>query len=284
LRVKKLVKRLLTILAVALTVVVVGCTIGLILLRATPRWYQLPKLTAEQKEAAAQSATNKLALIQNEAARIRAQERSRSRSPTAESAPSAGITVSFSDHELNAFFDKWAAWNNWKSAYEKYLTDPVIVLEHGRLIMAGRVRELGTIASLHFEPQIDKDGMLRLELTRVLGGRLPLPEAVLGDYRQRFAGLMAQQMPRWRRSAAIDRHGQPNTSAVCATMGTLLLKIMEHEEADPVLFLPLIESGFVPVKLTQIQIEDHKLTFTVQPLPALEREQLLTRIKSSSGQ
>lgn len=281
--VKKLLKRLLTAVAGGLGAVVLFCSVGLILFKHTPGWYKIPALTAEEFEAAAQRVANKLAQIQNEAGRIRVAERAQRSNPAATTrAPATRrITVSFTDHELNAFFNKWAAFNNWKAGYERYITDPVVILNDGRIILAARVRDLDTVASLHFESRIDEQGQLRLDLVRILGGHLPLPEALFGNYRDRLVGAIRQRIPRWSEGAAIDRSGTPNTNAVRATMATLLLDVMAHEPADPVLFLPLVEHGSVAVRTTDVRIENHTLTLTVQPLTSGERADLLRRLKET---
>ena len=58
-----------------------------------------------------------------------------------------------------------------RDKYSDYLDDPKVVLRDGRLILAGRLRELGTVASFQFKPTIDDSGKLRLDLVRVTGGR-----------------------------------------------------------------------------------------------------------------
>ena len=106
---------------------VVGIMLVLwMLMRGTPDWYHPRSMTVEQFEAAAQRATNKLAMVQNEAARARAVENAQRRHPsTSTSKPARDpITVSFTDDELNAFFDKWSVFQGLKNSYEKYLSDP----------------------------------------------------------------------------------------------------------------------------------------------------------------
>ncbi len=282
----KFFKRVLLLLSVLLGVAVVCCALGLWLFRAEPDWYKRPTFTAEQREAAAQRATNKLALIQNQAARARAQERmNRDGATTVPATNPAGnaITVSFTDDELNAFFDKWVAWNDWKAGYERYISDPVIFLNDGRIILAARAKELNTVASLHFGPKIDSQGRLHVGLDRVLGGNLPRPAAVLGDYRRRLAQSMRQRLPQWRAAAAMDRSGAPNSSAISATMAALLLHVLADEPAYPVLFLPLVDRGAVAVKLSAVKVENRALTLTVEPLSAAERAALLERIKQGTS-
>src|SRR5687768_12200598 len=104
-------KRVLVVLGALLGAAVAACAVGLFLFRAEPDWYRLPQFSAEQREAAAQRATNKLAQIQNQAARARAAERmSRGEGSTGTTTPAThpsvdAITVTFTDDELNAFFD-----------------------------------------------------------------------------------------------------------------------------------------------------------------------------------
>lgn len=256
---------------------------GFALFRSEPEWYRPVALDPEQREQAAQSATNKLALIQNEAAKLRRDERMADRASEPVTVPSVPITVSFSEDELNAFFDKWAVWNEWKAKYERHITEPVILLDDGRIVLAARVRALNTVASLHFAPKVTPDGELSLELVRILGGRLPLPEAVLGNYRDRLTNAIDRRMPQWRRDAQIDSTGTPNTSAVAAAMGDLAARIIAHEPADAVLFLPMLDQQLrprsVPVRLTDLSIAHRTLTLTVQPMTAPERAELLARIR-----
>jgi hypothetical protein len=208
--------------------------------------------------------------------------RSANPAPATVSSESA-ITVTFTDVELNAFFDKWIAWNNWKAAYDPYIADPVLVLDEGRLIVAARVKELDTVASLHVRPSVDVQGRLRLDVERVLGGKLPLPASVLGDYRARLSRSIAQRLPRWRASSALDRAGAPNTPLILAAMSQLLVNVLDERPADPVLFLPLVGQRAVPVKLTHVKIEDHAMTLTVEPLGARDRAALLERVKQGTS-
>ena len=84
-------------------------------------------------------------------------------------------------------------------------------------------------------------------------------------------------------AAAIDRSGSPNSSAVAATMGSLLVQILDGKPGEPVLFLPLVDQGAVAVKLTHVEIADHALTLSVRPLSAAERDQMIARFKSASS-
>ena len=55
-------------------------------------------------------------------------------------------------------------------------------------------------------------------------------------------------------------------------MAELFFHIMRHEPADPVLFLPLADrADSVPVRITDIEIDDGKLMLAVVPLSPAER-------------
>src|SRR4051794_26110023 len=114
-------KKRLAVTAAMLVGGVVGTVLVLwMMMRGTPDWYRPRMMTVEQLEAAAQRATNKLAMVQNEAARARAVERAgRNRSTASSTTPATtlpaapgAITVSFTDDELNAFFDKWSVFQS----------------------------------------------------------------------------------------------------------------------------------------------------------------------------
>jgi hypothetical protein len=269
--------------AIALTVLV---TVW-VLVRGTPDWYELAELTPQRRDAAAQRAEAKLVTVQNEAALARATERaaaassssasSRDRSATQPNPRS--ITVSFTDDEINAFFDKWSVWQSVRASYERLLTNPRIVVKDRRIILAGRLAEIDAIASLHFEPKIDQHGRLELTLARTLAGNLPLPDALFDKYRQRASGAIARQMPLWRQQASIDRTGVANSSAISSAMSQVLMNVLNERPSDAVLFLPLVDQGSIPVKLTAMKIEDHTITLTVHPMTPAERSDLLARIK-----
>ncbi|WP_428938115.1 hypothetical protein [Fontivita pretiosa] len=257
---------------------------GWIMVRGTPEWYRPGSLTAEQREELAQRAERKLVGVQNEVARARAAEYAAQHHNSTRPATSAGqpFVISFTDDEINAFFDKWSVWQNVKQSYSKFLTDPRIVLREGRMILAGRLNDVDAIASLHFEPRITPDGRLDLRLVRVLAGKLPLPAGVLDKYRDRSSRALMQRMSRWRQNASIDSTGIANANAISAAMGQVLIDVLHNRPADAVLFLPVIDHGSIPVRLIDVRIEDNSITLTADPMNAAERGRLLQSIRTGS--
>jgi hypothetical protein len=273
-------RKLLLTVAILLVLLLGGMIVLLSLARADPDFYRPLSLTPEQRQAAAQRAENKLTDLQNRAARHRAAERAAARRDLND--PVTSITVSFTDDELNAFFEKWAVVGDWKQAYERYVEDPIVIVRDGRIILAGKVKELGVIASLHFEPRIDDAGMLDLRLVRVLGGRLPLPHGVIGRYETRLAAQLNRRLPAWQRAARFDESGAANSSAIAATLSKLLLNILRDKPTEPVLFLPVIGGeGNVPVRVTDLQLKDGEVTIVVEPMSHEQRAQLLARIRAT---
>jgi hypothetical protein len=296
--VKKWPKRL----AIVTTCLLVGlCLVsgGLYLMfHRTPDWYALPQRTQAERDAAAHVAEQKLTQTQQffEAAHAREvqrryAERHNSTSPTANSPATsqpAAITVSFTQDELNAFFAKWAAVNAWRERYDDYISDPAIILHDGRVILAARVKEMDTVVSMHVEPMLDpagdanaRGGGLHLEIVKILGGNLRLPEAVIDKPRTKLIDAMRAALPDLQHDARIDANGAANREAVCAGMIKLALNVLRHEPGEPVLFLPLIskENHSVPVRLTAVRVENQTLTLTVEPLGPTDRAALLDRIR-----
>jgi hypothetical protein len=261
-----------------LVIVVVLGVQGWWLVRGTPDWYLPQALTPEQREAAAQSATDKLILIQNQAARAR-MDGNRNQA----AAEAGAISISFSENEINALLEKWSAWGNFKATYERFISDPRLVLKDGRIILAGRVKELGAVASLHFDPQIDQDGRLKIKLARILAGKLPLPHAIVSRYQQQGIDAIKAHLPAWRRNARIDSTGLANGDAISAGMGLLLVDVLRQKSAEPILFLRLVESGSIPVKLSEVKIDGHDLTLVVRPMTPQQRDQLLRQIRDGDA-
>src|SRR5439155_25913177 len=111
---------------------------------------------------------------------------------------------------------------NWDAKYSQYVEGPLVILHDGRLIVAGEVKDLGTVASFQFRPQIDSSGRLKIELLNVAGGRLPLPQSIWTSYRDQLSRSIRQNMPLWQARARIESAGAANASAMSAMMGRML--------------------------------------------------------------
>jgi hypothetical protein len=254
-------------------------------LHRTPAYYHYLAMSDAQREAAAQSATNKLADLQNAAAQIAALARRQAASGTSgqdggDVAAAAPITVSFSGEELNAFFEKWASFLGWKKSYERYIQDPELVMQEGRLVFVGTARDLGAVATIELEPSLDEQGQLLLTISRVRLGDLPLPQSFLGVYRQRLRDAVTHHLPRWQAAAQLHADGSANGSAIAAQMAQLLLRTLDDRPADPVIFLPVIQRGSMPVRLLAVHVAPDVLTLTVQPMNMSESQRMIQHIRN----
>jgi hypothetical protein len=285
-RMKKWKRRIFISSAAVVMALLIVSLIGWRMLQGTPDWYQPQALTADERAAAAQRVINKLVPIQNQAAFVRGSERHPGSAPSTRA--SEEMTVSFTDQELTATFQNWSVINNAKSLYERFVLDPCVVMQDGRLILAGKFKELDTILSLHFAPQIDEQGRLSMRLERVLAGKLPLPASLFDKYQQKITASLNQRLPAWRRSAVIDPTGIANSPAVEAATGQQLLDVLHDRPTEPVVFLQLVSAGNMPLKLRAIEVKDHAIQLTVQPMNPAERAELLERIREpqplASGQ
>jgi hypothetical protein len=254
-------------------------------LHRTPAYYHYLVMSDAQREAAAQSATNKLADLQNAAAQIAALARRQAASnaagaETVDVPTAAPISVSFSGEELNAFFEKWAIFLGWKKSYERYIQDPELVMQEGRLVFVGTARDLGAVATIEVEPSLDEQGQLLLTIARVRIGDLPLPQSFLGGYRQRLRDAVSRHLPLWQAAAQLHADGSANGSAIAAQMAQLLLCTLDNRPADPVIFLPVIQRGSMPVRLSAVHVGPDVLTLTVQPMNTSESQRLIERIRN----
>jgi uncharacterized protein YpmS len=284
---KKWIKRLMLGLALLLSVTALFMVGGFALIRRTPDFYHHHLLTPAQRAAAAARAETKLTVMQNMVADSHGSEIQKLNG-TATLPPQGARTFSFSDDELNSLFNKWSDLHDWRQFYERYIDDPIILLQPGRLILAGklRIKDLDMVVSVHFAPKITPDGQLDMNLVQILGGKLPIPqETLMGPMRDKMNGFLAIHLPNWRAKANIDPTGATNEDAMKVALGKLALHTANHEPGDPVVFFPLMSHGLisVPVKLTGIQIDKDLLSLTVVPMNGVERSQLLDRIKQPAG-
>jgi hypothetical protein len=194
------------------------------------------------------------------------------------STSSRSYTASFTEQELNAFFDKWSMTYRWDEKYARYIKDPTIALRDGRIILAGTVPDVGTVASFHFAPAIDDKGQFRLNVARVLAGRLPMPDMVWSAQRERLENAVRSRLPEWQKKAEIAPNGVANADAIAADASKLLLEMLNNRPRRPVLLLPFGEKA-VPVRLTDVKVADGTLSFTVIPVTPAERAALLERVR-----
>jgi hypothetical protein len=284
----KWVKRLVRVVAVVVVIAVVGAGVAWYLLRGRPSWYDAQVADPAAVQAAAVRAENEFKRTIDWAASQQAEERAAIRaardappatSPSTGPATRRSLTVTFTEQELNAAFDKWGKAYGWDQAYGQYVRDARVVLYEGRLIFAGDVKDFGTIVSLHFQPAVDPQGHLQFELARVLAGRLPLPESAFNSYRDKLEKKVRASLPELQRGARIEPDGSANEKAVAATMAKLLLHVLDRRPGEAVLFLPANQGKQVPAKLTDVNIDGKSIALTVQLMTPSERAALLGRIR-----
>ena len=251
-----------------------------------PAWYGRVRAPG-QIAAAAQRAEIQLTQTSNWAAAVQNFQAHPALRQTAAAAdlPADTQQISLTDDELTGFFQKWDAAFGWSERYRDYLTDPQIILNDGRLILAATVKSLGTVVSVHFEPKLE-DGKLRVSVVQVMAGRLPLPQAYWDQYSQKLRGAIEAHLADWQQEASIGADGTANGPAVAAAMSELLLNVLQDKPAEPALFLPYNyakvhrDGRCLPVRLTAVSIEGTTLNLTVRPLSPLERQQLLEYIRT----
>ena len=283
---RKWIKRSLLGIAVVLTA---AAALSYWAFKGTPAYYQRPQLSAQERADAATRAEQKFIRTREWANDLWAGEQrslvagqggSATKPATFAATARAGepFTVSFTEHELNAFFEKWS--KSWEQRYQQHVRDPAVVLRDGRIILLGTLVDAGTIASFHFRPLVDDADQLRLTLESVRAGRLPMPEMVWAAQRDRLVAGLQRRLPAWQRGATIAPNGVANADAVAAHMSKLLLDVLERRPREPVLFLPFEDDGrAVPVRLTDVRVAEGELTLTVEPMTPADRAGLLDRIR-----
>lgn len=270
------------------------------LLRGTPAWYRPDLLTPQERQEAAARVEDKLIHMYNwvaatHARRVLAVDATKappSASPsTAYSAaadflahePAQPFQIAFTETELNAFFEKWADVGDRRAALGQYVQNPRLVLRDHQIILAGTLKDLGLVVSLEFEPKIDNQGDLQTNLVRVVAGKLPLPDIIWAGRRKQALDVLTRQLPELQQRSTIAVDGTASPAAAEASMNKLLQAVLDHQAADPVLFLPydaLRPDRCVPVTVSAVAIQNDTLTMTVQQMTAPQRHALLERLRT----
>lgn len=275
-----------------------------VLLRRTPDWYQPDTRTEAQRNKAAEAIENILLTMSHLHGKARATP-VRARLPAdpagADAAtqqartilaqrPNEAFQISFTDDQLNAFFDKWANTHERRAWFERYVTDPRLVLRENQLILVGKVKEPELVVSLIFEPRLNAQGQLELNLVHVLGGVLPMPDALWTNQRAAIEDALRAKLPIYQQGASITPEGIANADTGSAAMNELLLALLNYKPTSAVILVPtnMSLSQSLPVKITELAIHDHTLQMTAQQMNEEEREAFLRALKArgddSSGQ
>ncbi len=277
-------RRLLRIFVIVLLLALAAGGVMYHLSTRTPAAYARRLLSGEERDAAAQRLeTEKIPRILNMATEAqskassayRAQSRGQAIPPGA-TQPTAPVTVSFTEDEINASLGKWS--QRYGTGIERYIADPYIALEDGAIVLMGKVPEFDRVVSAHFQPSLDESGALHCDLSSLRLGSLPLPESLFSKYRTKIETALRTRLPDWQNQASIDGTGVANSPARDAALGKLVLGLLNHESSPAVLFLPK-GSKTVPVRLTNVTIEKRALTITIRPMDAPERTALLEKIR-----
>ena len=265
--------------AVGLGLIAAGVGAGeWILVRRRPAWYAPDHTTAEQRRTAARGVEDTL---------VRLHDWSAERSGPAGTAPTPESTypLSFTDVQLDAFYDKWVAFQDRRSTVERYVHAPRVIVQDGQVIVAGEVREVGLVVSLFVQPAVSADdGRLKLTLAKVVAGVVPVPDSFFATQRAALERTLSGNLPADQRAARLDRDGLANGAAADAAMDELLLAMLRGRPAEPVIFVPVDTSAtsrLLPVRITAVTAEHHTLGMTAQAMSMAERRELLGRIKAA---
>lgn len=287
-------KTLLRILLMLLFTLVVIAVCGWFMLRGTPAWYRATAITADQRRAAAARVEDKLIHIYNwvaatRARRVRAVAATKS-APTSTAAidflahePAQPFQITFTETELNAFFEKWADAGDRRQVLAQYVQNPRVVLRDNQIILAGTLKDLGLVVSMEFEPKIDPQGNLQMDLVRVVGGVLPLPDLVWAKRRKQMQTMLTRQLPALQARTYIAPDGTASPATAEASMNKLLQAVLSRQIADPVIFLPYdvqhLDSS-VPVTVSAVSIQKDTLTMTVQQMTTAQRQALVEKLRT----
>ncbi len=270
--------------------------VSYVMLRRTPEWYQPDTSTDDEKSQAARAFENLLTSLYDwsgkqhavaHRAHLAAQTAAAVQSSTREAQallaekPDEAFQISFTDTQLNAFFNKWADTHDRRAWFEKYVEDPRLVLREKQLIVAGKIKDSGLIVSLVFEPHLDADGALNLNLVQVLAGVLPVPDAMWAGQRRSIEDTLKWKLPPYQQGARITSEGIANGDAGSAAMNELLLATLHGKTASAVIFVPLDArlSQDLPVKITALAIHDHTIQMTAEQMSEEERAEFLEELK-----
>ena len=296
-------KKFLKIAAVVVVLLIVAAAGGGVYVwrgvKAIPKFYSRPVLTGEERLRAIESFDRKVLNLQSslDQAYVRANmDPAAATQPATQ--PAAGgasqvlaaaeanrpLSVTFTGPELGTYFDKWLRDSGYERRVAKYMTDPRLVLEDGRLILAGQMPEFDAVVSLHFRPSVDEAGVVHLKLEDVYAGRIPLPASAFEKFKRRTAEALVEKVPALQREADISADGFANDAAVQLAAQRQLAELLEEGEVERVVaFLPLPGRGNVPARVSTLRVDEEGLTLGVELMNRADRAAFLAEIRKPNA-
>jgi hypothetical protein len=209
-------------------------------------------------------------------------------------APSTTHTLTLTEDELNVMLapqEKMLL-----ARYGQWIDEPYVHLNGGRMVLAVTLKDTARVLSVHVEPKLTDEGFTlaidKLELGdqavfRFLWsgyvGKLGEQCRPKLDEVRKNAAWIERRLPDGTRLAGSD---MGNEAAVASAMNRLVLRSIEGQAADPVLFLPVdgkFEHGGFPMRVTDVKVNDGTISLTFKPLTPAERDHLMARLKAVYG-
>jgi hypothetical protein len=287
-------KKFLKITAVVLLLLVVGLAgAGLYVWRgvkAVPAFYRSEPLEGEERLRAIESVERKVLNLQSVLDRAyarahadapeEAQPASRPAEQVLGVSTDEEIEVSFTGPELDTYFRKWLQETGYAPRLARYMNNPRIGIDDGRVILAGRMNEFDAVVSLYFLPVVEEDGAVHLRLDGVYAGRIPLPDMALEKFRTQVVEALGERSGELRDEADISPDGFANEAAILLSSSRQLLELFEGQEVDRLIaFLPLPGRGFVPARVSELAVNEQDLALGVELLTEAEQADLLKELR-----
>ncbi len=280
---KLILRRILLVIAILLCVIFVSGVFAYHQYRAIPDWYVEQPVNPADQKIAANSADQKLADMFSWAAAVQAFNARQLRGDPGQS-PGDSKTITLSDQELNAFLNAWnnPGLNSVEDKLSHYFTEGRLALAGGKLIVAGKSRDLGVIISAALEPSVDSSGQFHLQWDGLSAGELNIPRAAFSSRLRDVNSQLQDQLQRYQASADVDKTLIGNTAAVQAAFTRWMLDAINGQASDSTAFIPFDVGNFQTaeaVKLTAVQVQGSSIALTFQTLSPAQREAILSSLR-----
>ena len=194
----KWIRRLFFCLMAAIALLFIAGGVGSRMLHGRPGWYKHDAIDPGQREQIAKHVEDKL----TDATNWSQSAWSARQHPSAQQPP-APLEFSLTEEEINAFISKWADLSDSDARVAAVLSDPQVALDNGELTLAATMKELETVVSIHLTPRIDEKGLIHADIEKVMGGQLPLPQAIWDVYAKKLAAHIQSELPAAERNAKL---------------------------------------------------------------------------------
>lgn len=195
-------------------------------------------------------------------------------------------TLVLTGDEINALIGSFGQATGLEDNIAEHATGIRVRVADGQITIAAELVQYKKVASVVLAPALGTDGYAALKLASFQMGNARVPLVAFDGQQEQLESFVGRLAARSQSRVAIDEHGEATGATASLYYASLASDLFAGKTVDAYAFVAhdLLNvndrSNPLATRVREIKIEDDKLIVTLEALTPLQREELVTRLKS----